>query len=174
MLSLQGLNRLTFNLQADLFAGAAEDVLGHARVRPLVLHSGSLDLQAAVDVHAVVAAVQPAAQPVLKPARGEKTQRRERGNKPPVGRDGSPGGVTHQRSSGRGEPKNGQSKKVRLFWTTLIRWVLGPSILGAMSTGGEGDGGLHLHLCLGPQDLSHSHTDICVSPRTLTKALASR
>lgn len=41
----------------------------------------------------------------------------------------------HQRSSGKGEPKNGQSRKVRLFSMTFISLFLVPSILGGMSTG---------------------------------------
>lgn len=65
---------LTFDLQADLFAGHAQDVLGQARVGSLVLRSGSFDLQGAVDVHAVLTTVQPAALAILKPAHRENTQ----------------------------------------------------------------------------------------------------
>lgn len=40
----------------------------------------------------------------------------------------------HQRCSGKGEPKKGQSRKVRLFSMTWISWFLGPSIMGERST----------------------------------------
>lgn len=48
----------------------------------------------------------------------------------------------HQRISGSGEPKKGQSRKVWLFWMTLISWFLGPSILGGIAA----SSGKHLHL----------------------------
>jgi len=47
----------------------------------------------------------------------------------------------HQRRSGRGDPKKGQSRKVRLFTMTLISWFLGPSILGSMSAKRERERG---------------------------------
>lgn len=41
--------------------------------------------------------------------------------------------AAHQRKTGNGEPKKGQSRKVLLFSMTLISWFFGPSILGVMS-----------------------------------------
>lgn len=71
--------RLTFDLQADLIVRRAQHAAGHAGVGPFVFGPGSLDLQGPVDVDAVLAAVEPAALSVLKPAHRWKTVRAGRG-----------------------------------------------------------------------------------------------
>lgn len=72
---------LTFDLQADLVLGHAQDATGHTGVGALVLCSGLFDLQGAVDVSAVLTAIQPAALSILKPAHGEDTFRWVQGMK---------------------------------------------------------------------------------------------
>lgn len=49
----------------------------------------------------------------------------------PMGEAGSPG--TYHRSVGMGDPKNGQSSRVRLYRITLMSWFRGDSIRGGTS-----------------------------------------
>ena len=49
----------------------------------------------------------------------------------PMGEAWSPG--TYHRSVGMGDPKNGQSSRVRLYRITLMSWFRGDSIRGGTS-----------------------------------------
>lgn len=57
----------TFDLQVDLVFSFAQDVGGDTGVDALVLFAGHLDLQTAVLIDVVVATIQVASLPVLKP-----------------------------------------------------------------------------------------------------------
>lgn len=68
---------LTFDLQVDLVLSLAQEVAGHTGVGAFILCSGPFDLQAAVDVNAVMTAVQVAALTVLKPAHTKEASSKE-------------------------------------------------------------------------------------------------
>lgn len=85
-------------------------------------------------MHLVVASIQSTALAILKPHNNTSNGcKRKQSNPGPAARGGTGGRSAYQRSVGMGEPKNGQSRRVRLYRITLISWFRGARIRGGTS-----------------------------------------